>query len=399
MPKNFLLTRYQWIWLLYIAVALFTWQLKYFRHSDNNFLVFRQSYYHAKAEKDLYVEYPKEYGDVYYYGPVFAVIIAPIALLPHWAGFLVWQLANAVILLIAVHLLPFTIRQKTQLLLLCVIEYANSVFYMQFNPVITGIILLSFVCVERGKDQWATLFIVLGVLMKLYPIVGFVFILFSKNKGKFILWSAVWTVLILALPLVLAHPGFVYHSYFQWLAAVSAKSVMNTGLHSSQDICLMGAVRRLTGDASVSNMPFLIAGVVVFAIPLLRFSQFRSFMFRMQVLASALIIVVIFSTGAEHPTFIIAVTGVFIWLLIQDRPYTPLNIAVIILVLVITGLGLTDVMPGFIRQLYIARYSIKAWPVILVWFKIAYELIFKDFVKANSKIDKQYRESYQYFAA
>jgi hypothetical protein len=393
MAKNkFLLSGYQWVWVLYIAVAVFTWQLKYFRNSDNNYLIFRQSYYHAKAEKNLYAGYPEEYGDIYYYGPVFPVIVWPSAALPHWAGFLLWELANAIAILLAVHLLAFTVKRKTQLLLLCAIEYANSIFYMQFNPAITAIIIFSFVFIERRKEQWATLFTVLGTLMKLYPIVGFVFFLFSKNKGKFILWSAIWSVVFLALPLLLSSPHFVFNSYHQWLEAVSAKSALNAGLNTSQDICLMGSVRRVMGDATISNMPFLLAGAVIFAIPLLRFSQFKSLMFRLQILVSALIMVVIFSTGAEHPTFIIAVAGVFIWMLMQDKPYTPFNITMLILVLVITGLGLTDAMPEFIRQPYIAKYSMKAWPVIIVWFKIAYELIFKDFVAAKAKIDTEYKQ-------
>ncbi len=81
---------------------------------------------------------------------------------------------------------------------------------------------------------------------------------------------------------------------------------------------------------------------------------------------------------------------VFIWILIQDKPYTTTNIIFLVLVLVITGLGLTDAVPQFIRQPYIARYSMKAWPVIIIWIKIVYELLFKDFVAANSKIDQQF---------
>ncbi|MDB5004811.1 MAG: hypothetical protein JWQ34_3036 [Mucilaginibacter sp.] len=384
------LSGYQWLWVLYIAVAAYTCLFKYTRNIDNNYKIFRASYYHAKAEKNLYEAYPQEYGDMYFYGPVFPVIVAPSALLPHGWGFLLWEIANAVAILLAIHFLPFTVRQKNQLLLLCAIEYANSVFYMQFNPAITAMILLSFILVERGKDQWATLFIVLGFLIKLYPIIGLTFFLFSRNKGRFILWSAIWLVVFLALPMVLSSPAFVLNSYPQWLAAVHGKVGLNAYFDSPQDICVMGVVRRVTGNINVPNLPFIIAGAILFLLPLLRFSQYKSFMYRAQVLASALIFIVIFSTGAEHPTYIIAVTGVFIWMLIQDKPYTTTNIIFLVLVLVITGLGLTDAVPKFIRQPYIARYSMKAWPVIIIWGKIVYELLFKNFVAANSKIDQQY---------
>src|ERR1700761_4223709 len=221
--KVLYLTGYQWLWVLYIAVAAYTCIFKYSRGIDNNYKIFRASYFHARQEKDMYASYPQEYGDLYYYGPVFPLIIAPSALLPHFWGFLLWELINAVALLIAVHMLPFTVRQKTQLLLLCAIEYANSVFYMQFNPAITAMILLCFILVERGKEQWATLFIVLGFLIKLYPIIGLTFFLFSKNKGRFVLWSAIWLVVFLVLPLVLYSPSFMFSSYHQWFAAVHNK--------------------------------------------------------------------------------------------------------------------------------------------------------------------------------
>ncbi|MDB4927098.1 glycosyltransferase family 87 protein [Mucilaginibacter sp.] len=387
--KVLFLTGYQWLWVLYIAVAAFTSVLKYTRHIDNNYKIFRASYYHAREEKTLYGFYPNEYGDEYFYGPVFPAIIAPSALLPHAWGFLLWELVNAFAILIAIHLLPFTVGQKTQLLLLCAIEYANSVFYMQFNPAITAMIILSFILVERGKEQWATLFIVLGFLIKLYPIIGLTFFLFSKNKGRFVLWSAIWLVVFFVLPMFLSSPSFVINSYPQWLTAVHGKVGLNAYFDSPQDICVMGVVRRITGNINIPNAPFIAAGALLFALPLLRFSQYKSFKYRAQVLASALIFIVIFSTGAEHPTYIIAVAGVFIWMLIQDKPYTTTNIIFLVLVLVVTGLGLTDAVPKFIRQPYIARYSVKAWPVIIIWVKIVYELLFKNFVAEYSKIDEQ----------
>jgi len=379
MPKKFLLTGYQWVWVLYIAVAIFTFQLKYTRHIDNNYQIFRQSYYHAIQEKDFYAPYPKEYQDFYYYGPVFPLVVLPSAILPHAPGFLLWELLNAFVLLIGIHLLPFTVRQKTQLLLLCAIEFSNSSFYMQFNPAIAGMIILSFVLVERGKEQWATLFIVLGFFIKLYPIIGLVFFLFSKNKGKFILWTAIWTVFCLVAPLLLSSPAFVIKSYKEWLPAVAGKSASNSMLDAAQDICVMGVVRRALRDTTIPNMPFLIAGTLIYLLPLLRFSQYKFFKYRIQLLASSLIYIVIFSTGAEHPTYIIAVAGVFIWMLMQDRPYSPFNIFLLVLVLVITGLGLTDAMPEAIRQPIIAKYSLKAVPCILIWCIIFYELMTRNF--------------------
>jgi hypothetical protein len=251
---------------------------------------------------------------------------------------------------------------------------------MQFNPMITATIIISFMLVEKGKERWATLLIVAGTLVKLYPVVGLAFFLFSRNKSKFVMWSAIWLVLLFLAPMIISSPAFVIQSYHEWFGALSGKSAMNTGLNTSQDICVMGVVRRLTGNVHIPNLPFLVAAAVIFVLPLLRFKQFQSYKFRLQILATSLIMVVIFSTGAEHPTFIIAVAGAVLWMLIQEKPFTTTNIVLIVLLLVVTGLGLTDAMPKPIRQDIIAKYSIKAWPCILVWLMISWELLFKDFV-------------------
>lgn len=391
MTKKFLwLNGYQWTCVLYVAVAIFSWQMKYFRHIDNNYLIFRQSWYHLKDQLNLYAAYPKEYYDFYYYGPIFGVFAIPFALPPEVAGLFLWEVANALAVIIAVNMLPLSQKRRMLLLLLCAIEFSNSSFYMQFNPVIAAFMIISFMMVEKGKEQWATLFIVLGTLIKLYPVVGLAYILFSKNKSKFVIWTVVWSVVFFVLPMLFSSPSYIVNSYHQWMAAVSFKNQLNTGLNTSQDMCVMGVVRRLLQNSNVPNLPFLIGAAIIFSLPFLRFSQFKSYTFRLQILATALIMVVIFSTGAEHPTFIIAVAGCFLWMMIQQKPFTTTNIVLMVLLLVITGLGLTDAMPKLIRQDYIAKYSIKAWPCIIVWLIISYELLFKDFTTPSvSKTEQE----------
>jgi hypothetical protein len=76
-------------------------------------------------------------------------------------------------------------------------------------------------------------------------------------------------------------------------------------------------------------------------------------------------------------------------MLIQQKPFTTTNIVLIVLLLVVTGLGLTDAMPKPIRQDIIAKYSIKAWPCIVVWLMISWELLFKDFTAKESLQEEQ----------
>jgi hypothetical protein len=387
--KSPFLTNYRLVCLLWIAVAAFCWQYKYFHNRYNNYLIFKYVYHHTVAEKNLYSLYTEEYLDSNHYGPVFSVIVAPMAVMPDWLGFLLWSVLNAVVLIWAVHLLPLSEKKKMLLLLLCSIEFANAEHYIQFNPIVTAFIFFSFVLVEKKREEWATLFIVLGTLIKLYPIVGFVFFLFSENKWKFIWSTAMWFAVFLALPMVIASPHFVLQSYVDWLHSLQEKNSFNVGLTSSQDICLMGTIRHITRDATIPNTPFLIAGAAIFGAALLRFKQYTSQKYRMHILASALIMVVIFSTGSEHPTYIIAVPGAFLWMLIQDKPFSRTNIILLILLLVVTGLGPTDAIPALIRRGYINKYVMKAWPCIVVWFIISYQLLFKNFLATDESFDNE----------
>lgn len=366
--------------LLWIAVAAFCWQYKFFHNRYNNYKIFKYVYHHTVAEKNLYDLYTSEYLDSNHYGPVFSVIIAPMAVMPDAYGFFLWSVLNAVVLIWAIHLLPITQKNKVLLLLLCAIEFANAEHYIQFNPIITAFILFSFILVEKRKEEWATLFIVLGTLIKLYPVVGLVFFLFSHNKWKFIWSGFMWLAVFVALPMTIASPHFILQSYADWFNILQVKNGQNVNLTSSQDICLMGAIRHITGNASIPNTPFLIFGALVFGAALLRIKQFASLKFRMQIMCSLLIMVVIFSTGSEHPTYIIAVPGAFLWMLLQDKPFSRTNIALLVLLLVITGLGPTDAMPALIRRGYINKYVMKAWPCIIVWLMMSYELLFKNFL-------------------
>ncbi|MFD0766662.1 glycosyltransferase family 87 protein [Mucilaginibacter lutimaris] len=392
-PKKFLnLTGYQWTCVLYLAVAIFCWQLKYFRHIDNNYLIFRASYFHFRDHVNLYLHYPKEYYDVYIYGPAFTLLIAPMSLMPESWGFFFWEVGNAAMFLWAINTLPFTNRTKTAILLLCAIEFANSSHYMQFNPTIAALIILSFTFVKRLKEQYATLFTVFGTLMKIYPIVGLAFFVFSKNKLKYIICSFIWLLVFLCLPAIISGPGFLVQTYKDWFAALTSKNLTNQDLTTGFDWCLMGAVRRLFQDSTIPNWPFLLGGAAVLGGALLRFKQYASLKFQLQIMCSLLLMVVIFSTASEHPTFIIATAGAVIYMMMQEKPFTLFNITMLVLLLVVTGLGPSDAFPKPAR-VWMQNYAIKAYIPTIIWFKIAWELLFKDFINDKLPLKHGYTTS------
>lgn len=373
------MNNYRLVCLLWIAVAVFCWHYKFTPNHYNNYVIFKQVYHHTRAQVNLYDYYPNEYYDANYYGPTFAMLVAPFALLPDVWGFLFWSLFSAVALLMAVHLLPISVKRKSLLLLFCSIEFANTVHNIQFNTIVAAFIIFSFVLVARGKDGWATFFIVLGALVKIYPIAGLAFFIFSKNKKWFIASTLLWFAILVPLPMLISSHAFVLQSYADWLHALQIKNAANVGFNTTQDISLMGVCRRFLNNSQLPNWPFLMFGAAVLGAIALRFTQYKSVVFRLQFLAAVLMMTVLFSTGSEHPTYVIAVTGAMLWVFLQQRPFTKRNIILLALLLVITGLGPTDAFPKSIRNGVIMHYVMKAWPCLIIWFIMIYELLFKDF--------------------
>ena len=84
---------------LWFGLPLFDLLFNLFRNPRiNNYIIYKHVFYHAIQQRNLYAYYPLEYGDVNLYGPIFSIVIAPFALLPTYAGLILWTLFNTSIL-------------------------------------------------------------------------------------------------------------------------------------------------------------------------------------------------------------------------------------------------------------------------------------------------------------
>ena len=116
-------------------------------------------------------------------------------------------------------------------------------------------------------------------------------------------------------------------------------------------------------------------------LPYLRTKQYKNWAFQLMILASTLLFVVLFSSGSESPTYIIAMAGVVLWFLLQKK-YTKWDIGLLIFVMIFTCFAFSDLFPKWIKEEVFIKYSTKAIPCIIVWFRVIYELLTKDFEKA-----------------
>lgn len=376
---------------LYFLVSTYSWAYKYFSDRYRNYRIFKGVFWHERAQMNLYAVYSSEYHavDSNHFGPLFGILIAPFALLPDSVGMLLFNLLNALLFVWAIYLLPLKANRRLWITLFCIIDFANSVHSIQVNPIIAALIILSFLMVEKGKDEWATLFIVMGTLIKIYPVVGLAFFLFSKNKLKFVLTGLLWLVVLFFLPMLISSKAFIVQSYGDWYSCLVEKNASNVSLVSPQDMSIMGIARHITGNPNIPNLPFLLFGAAVFLLCLLRFSQYHSLKFRMYILASTLLMVVLFSTGSEIPTYIIAIAGAMIWLFLQEKPFSTANIILLVSLLLLTGLGSTDAIPKFLRKGVVTPLRLNVWPCTIVWLIMSWEMLFKKFTDPAFVIAKR----------
>jgi hypothetical protein len=358
------------IWVLLATVATYK---QYAHHSFNNFLIFKYSYVHASQGLNLYQNYP-EYGDTNHYGPLFSLIFAPFALLPTFLGMLAWQLSNAFILFAAIYKLPIANLQKAGIAWICTHELLTSQFSFQSNAGIAGLIILTFVCVENKKDFWAGLFIALGTLIKVYGIVGLAFFFLSKNKKQFTFGVLFWMSILICLPMLPFGYSYIIQSYKAWLHSLQEKNILNTVLTSYQDISVMGMARRMSGNASMSTAWFILPAAGILIYPYLQFKKLENVAYRLLLMSSLLIFTVIFSSGAESPTYIIAFAGLAIWFS-QEHKNT-LTVGLLIFALLLTSFSPSDLFPAYLREHYVRPYALKALPCFLIWCYIQYQLIF-----------------------
>lgn len=331
----------------------------------NNYLIFKYSFFHLTENKDLYAAYP-EYWDYYKYSPSFAALMAPFAALPDAAGLFCWNLLNGMVLFFALWKLPFQ-TNKTRLLVLGLIllELFASLHNSQSNALIAGLILFAFIFLEKKQTALASLFIVLTVFIKVFGIVAFILFIFYPNKGKAILYTIGWTLLLAALPLLFISTEQLIFLYESWMEMIRGDHSASIGLSVTGWLYTWFGIE-------AKELTVVIGGILL-CLPLIKYNYFKEIKFRLLFLASILLWIVIFNHKAEPPTFVIAVCGVAIWYFCQKPKIE--NTVLLSLVLIFTILSATGIFPKTFYDKYVLGHVFKAVPCILVWFKITAELL------------------------
>lgn len=347
-------------------------------HRCNNFLIFKYVFWHTWNQTSLYAPYPDFYFDTNHYGPFFSLVIAPFAVLPHPLGLMFWLVLMSLALYYAVRKLPMPQGKQIFIYWFCAHELLTALFMSQFNIIIAAIIVASFYCIEKEKDATAAFFIMVGTFVKLYGIVGLAFFFFSRHKLRFVLALVGWAALFFVLPMTISSPEYIIGQYQEWYASLTAKNMENM-FSNMQNQSLLGLVRKISHVSTYSDLWLIVPGILAFCYPYLRISQYRHLAFRYAFLASVLLFVVLFSTGSESSTYIIALLGVAIWYVTAPWKRNRWDVALMVFAFILTSMSPSDLFPAYIRKTYVQPYALKALPCVLVWFKLVYEMAVRDY--------------------
>lgn len=344
----------------------------------NNYVIFVQSFFHLLEQKDLYILYPAEHWDLYKYSPTFALFFGLFAYLPAVLGLSLWNVLNALILFFGVKALPnfsggvethgVHLHGRASLLLLVVVpELMTSLQNAQSNAMMAGLMIWAFACLERRQYLAATFFIMATVYIKIFGLVAMALFLFYPRKDKLALFSALWAVVLFALPLVVVDWQQLLFLYRSWGHLLQDDHSISYGFS------VMGWLNTWF-SLMADKIVVLGTGVLLFCLPLLRVKLYSNFTFRILTLCSVLIWVIIFNHKAESATFVIAMSGIAIWFFAQEKLSWE-NQVLLVLAIVFTSLSPTDLFPKFIRKGLLEPYVVKAVPCILIWGKIIWEML------------------------
>lgn len=344
----------------------------------NNFIIFRNSFFHLIDGLTLYGPYNAEQYDLYKYSPTFALLFAPFAILPKYIGVVLWSITNALVLFAAIAKMPIAQHYKTFIWWFTLIELITSIQNVQVNPIIAGLFIFTFNAFEKKQIWLAALLVVLSMYIKVYGVVAACLFLLYPHKINFISWGFFWFIVFFFLPLIVIPFDALLSQYQGW-----QQTIANDHQSRAVDVSIMRfvmAVLHLEFNNSL-RLYIQLTGIVLFCTKYLNIKKYADFTFRYLFLCSAMIWVIVFNHLAESATYVIAIAGVALWYISESE--NKIALALLIITFVLSCLSPTDIFPPSIRKAYIVPYALKALPCFIIWGLLEYRLLFGKYQKVE----------------
>ncbi len=349
--KTFFL-QYRTLAFLYLGIALLSSIQLLVADENNNFYIFRASSRHLLLHMPLYIAYPKEYFDYFYYNPVFPVLFMPFSLLPLYPSLVLWLFVTAITCYFIFRKIPLPAGKVPVFLFLMIFDVLNNLNHTQTNPFILAFMLLAWVLMEKERFFTAALFITLCFIIKGYGGIIALLCLCYRQWWKMIFYGLFWFLALHALLLLFLSPSMIIQYYTDWLQVISGNGI-------KESYSVYGLLKNM--QESLPEAYILIGALTVLAAFL--FLQFRMPQRqKSHIVAFLLIWVIVFNRAAESATYIFAIAGCIIWHL--SRPAHKISTVLFWLTLLISSIIPTDISDAFDRFRY--DYYLKCILCLLV---------------------------------
>jgi len=328
----------------------------------NNWLIFKNSFFHLLNGTSLYKLYPNEATDIFVYSPSFALVIAPLSVLPDAIGAILWNLIGALLLLSAILQLPMEDIQKQAIIWISLPEFIGSTQNFQSNIHMTALILWFWIHVENQRPFLSSLCILSGFFIKIFGIVlatSYLNFQYSFKNPKFLIKSIVFIslgfVLIALAPLLVTSWDALSVHYSEWFNVHQGRSAKVYGFS------LMGVIHGFTGW-NINNLIFQVLGGLSLLASIAYHCQDNR-QGRIFSLVSIMYFMVLFNHNSESPTYIIAMVAFGIH-------QSMINNKTLRWFLIVFSLGCVSLLysdPLRSWSPIFNQYAAKAWPFVLLF--------------------------------
>lgn len=338
-----------------------------------NYVIFKNSFPHLLAGTNIYGSFPAEQWDLFKYSPAFALFMAPFSGLPDYLGLPVWNLLNALLPLWAWRQIPLlSDRQKALGAWLLLPELVISLQNSQSNGMVLGLILFSWVSLEKQQAWQGAAAMAASALIKIFGVFAVIpGFLYPAVRRRFVIAGLVCGLAGLLIPLLVVSPAYLIQLYQWWLSLLRDDHAVSLGLSVQgwlQSWFGWSAPKSLVLSGGLLVLGFSVLWPVFFGRvqPSPRLHAARSW-------ASLLIWVVIFNHKAESPTFVIALCGAIIWYFCGPR--RPWETGLLALAILLASGSPTDLFPRYWREHWVQPYVLKAVPCIVIWILLSIQLL------------------------
>jgi len=335
----------------------------------NNFLIFKNSFYHLLLSLPLFETYGPVQYDVFKYTPTFALLFAPFAIGNDFFGLFLWNSLNVILPFLALTQLISTHKSRwLYLVVFFAVESSTSMLNSQSNGVVLGLILWTLVFYQREKWHSAVFCILLTGFIKIFGLVLFTLFLFHRRHWlKISLSSIIQFAVLFSLPLFFVSWDYLISQYLRWFILLKSDG----GYFVKYSV--LGWMQSWFDLLPNKTLTLLFA--LCIQLILAFFIRQRKELIIYYGLTWG-VWVVIFNHMAESATFIIAVGSIVAFYLLIDK-LTQGDVFLLVMVLLFTVLGPTDIYPRSLRFWIVETSQMKVFPVILVYLRMLQYLIRK----------------------